>query len=194
MIGSRSCSNHENRCVDCTRSSGIALLCIRGDRLPAVRSEGADADRARRPVRHSIGSVALRPGGRRAANRWRCTVACESLRSAGTNDSRPDHREYFLVSPAPLSYGCGDSDRRRDFVVHRGVLSPPIFRRPLRAGISVAHRTERSGHARSEASLLLPDTPTYPYTPRSIAAHQRDSASAPRRPKKSFETPLATTL
>src|ERR1700678_1539650 len=193
MIGSRGCSKNEKPCVDCTRSSGIGLFFIRGGRLPVARSEGADADRARRPVRHSIGSVALRPGGRRAANRWRCTVACESLRSAGTNDSRPDHREYFLVSPAPLSYGCGDSDRRRDFVVHRGVLSPPIFRRPLRAEVSVAHLSERSGHVRSEASFPLPDTPTYRYTPPSRAAHQRDSASAPTWPKKSFATTLATT-
>src|ERR1700690_850451 len=192
MIGSGGGCRNEKRWGCCAGSSGFSLLCIRGDRLPAVRSEGADADRARRPVRHSIGSVALRPGGRRAANRWRCTVACESLRSAGTNDSRPDHREYFLVSPAPLSYGCGDSDRRRDFVVHRGVLSPPIFRRPLRAEVSVAHLSERSGHVCSETSFPLPDTPTYRYTPPSRTAHQRDSASAPTWPKKSFATTLPT--
>src|SRR5271154_4966150 len=143
MIGSRSCSNHENCSVDRAHSSGIGLLCIRGDRISAVRSEGADADRAGGPVRHGIGSIALRPGGRRAANRGRRSALGEPLRSAGAHDTWPAHREHFLVSPAPVPHGCGYSGRGCDFVGDRRVLSPPVLRRAICSEVSVAHLSWR---------------------------------------------------
>src|SRR5580698_3967075 len=192
MIGSRSCSSHENRCVDCTHYSGIALLRIRDNRLFAVRSEGADADRAGRPVRRGIGPVALRPGSFRVANRWRCTVACESLRSAGAHNSWPDHREHRAVSSVPVPHGPRNRDHRRDSLGNRRVLSPAVLRRPFREEGSVAHRSDSPSHVCGKLSFALPDTPTYRYTPPSRSAQQRDSASTPTWHKKNSVYSLAT--
>src|SRR5271155_5122106 len=192
MIASRSCSHHENCCVDRAHSSGIGLLCIRADRLPAVRSEGADADRAGGPVSHGIGSVALRPGGRRAAKRRRRSAVGAPLRSAGAHDTWPDHREHFLVSPAPVPRGCGYSGRGCDFVGDRRVLSPPVLRRAICSEISVAHSSCDRVHDPVTSSFPLPDTSTYRYTPLTKSLHQRAGTKRKTCLKKNSVYSLAT--
>src|SRR5580658_5767877 len=192
MIGSRSCCGHENSSVDRTDSSGPGFSRVRTERLPDVPSDGADAERAGGPIRYGIAAVALRPGGLRVANRgWRA-AAGKPLRPSGSHNSWPDHREHFLVSPAAVPQGCGYSDRRRDPVGDRGVLSPPGLRRPVRTDGSVAHPPSNRTHAPSTSSFPLSDPPSYRYTPASRASRQRDSASTPTWLKKSCATTSAT--